>query len=85
MSMQRGCAGRGTARSRSAYGRLFLGPLAFLGLLLLPLNLNWEQQALAAIMSFTIIYWLTEAIPIPVPLAPDGGRPAAGPPDTRVM
>ncbi|HET7329097.1 MAG TPA: DASS family sodium-coupled anion symporter [Nocardioidaceae bacterium] len=52
-------------RGRRTIG-LFLGPPAFVAMLLLPLDLTWAQQALAAIMLFTIIYWLTEAIPIPV-------------------
>ncbi len=52
-------------RSRRTSG-LFAGPVAFLIMLLVPFDLTWPQQALAAIMVFTIIYWLTEAIPIPV-------------------
>lgn len=42
------------------------GPLAFIVVLLLPLDLTWEQHALAAVMAFTVIYWLSEAIPIPI-------------------
>lgn len=52
-------------RGRRTIG-LFLGPVGFVVMLLLPFDLTWAQQALAAIMVFTIIYWLTEAIPIPV-------------------
>ena len=52
-------------RGRRTVG-LFLGPPAFVLMLLLPFDLTWEQQALGAIMVFTVIYWLTEAIPIPV-------------------
>ncbi len=52
-------------RGRRTIG-LFLGPLAFIVMLLLPLGLEPAQQSLAAIMVFTIIYWLSEAIPIPV-------------------
>lgn len=52
-------------RARRTSG-LFLGPLVFVVVLVLPFDLTWEQQALAAIMAFTIVYWLTEAIPIPV-------------------
>jgi len=52
-------------RGRRTIG-LFLGPLLLVVMLLLPLDLSAPQQALAAIMLFTIVYWLTEAIPIPV-------------------
>lgn len=52
-------------RIRQTVG-LFLGPIVFLALYLLPLPLPPEQQALAAVFSFVIIYWLTEPIPIPV-------------------
>ena len=52
-------------RGRRTVG-LLLGPPAFIVMAVLPLDLSWEQQALAAIMVFTIIYWLTEAIPIPM-------------------
>ena len=52
-------------RIRQTVG-LFLGPLVFLVLYLVPLGLPPEQQALAAVFAFVIIYWLTEPIPIPV-------------------
>ncbi len=52
-------------RIRQTVG-LFLGPLVFLVLYLAPLGLPPEQQALAAVFSFVIVYWLTEPIPIPV-------------------
>ncbi len=52
-------------RGRRTIG-LFLGPLALIAMLLLPLGLEPAQQSLAAVMVFTIIYWLSEAIPIPV-------------------
>ncbi len=45
---------------------LFLGPLAFLIMYFLPLPLDQSQQTLAAILAFTIVFWLSEAIPIPV-------------------
>lgn len=45
---------------------LFLGPVVFLVLYFVPLPLPPEQQALAAVFAFVIIYWLTEPIPIPV-------------------
>jgi solute carrier family 13 (sodium-dependent dicarboxylate transporter), member 2/3/5 len=44
---------------------LIVGPLAAVLLLVLPLGLPWNQQALAAVFVFTVIFWLTEAIPIP--------------------
>ena len=47
-------------------GGLFLGPIAFLIMYFLPLPLDPNQQTLAAILSFTIVFWLSEAIPIPV-------------------
>jgi sodium-dependent dicarboxylate transporter 2/3/5 len=52
-------------RGRRTIG-LFLGPVVGLMMLLLPMDLERAQQNLAAIMAFTIVYWLTEAIPIPV-------------------
>ena len=52
-------------RVRQTVG-LFLGPLIFLVLYLLPLGLPPEQQALAAVFAFVIVYWFTEPIPIPV-------------------
>jgi sodium-dependent dicarboxylate transporter 2/3/5 len=52
-------------RRRRTIG-LFLGPVALLVLLLIPMDISRPQQNLAAIMVFTIIYWLSEAIPIPV-------------------
>src|SRR4028118_2288490 len=52
-------------RFRQTIG-LFLGPIVFLALYFIPLGLGPEQQALAAIFAFVIVYWLTEPIPIPV-------------------
>ena len=52
-------------RARQTIG-LFLGPIAFLIMYFLPLPLDRSQHTLAAILTFTIIYWLSEAIPIPV-------------------
>ena len=52
-------------RARQTIG-LFLGPIIFLALYLIPLPLPPEQHALAAIFAFVIVYWLTEPIPIPV-------------------
>lgn len=45
---------------------LILGPLAFVLVYVAPLDLRPNQQALAAILAFTIVWWLTEAVPIPV-------------------
>jgi solute carrier family 13 (sodium-dependent dicarboxylate transporter), member 2/3/5 len=52
-------------RARQTIG-LFLGPVVFLIMYFVPLPLEPNQQTLAAILSFTIVYWLSEAIPIPV-------------------
>jgi solute carrier family 13 (sodium-dependent dicarboxylate transporter), member 2/3/5 len=51
-------------KARQTIG-LFLGPVAFLVVYFLPTGLPPEQQTLAAILAFTIVYWLSEAIPIP--------------------
>ena len=51
-------------KARQTIG-LFLGPIVFLIMYLIPLPLEPNQQTLAAILSFTIVYWLSEAIPIP--------------------
>ena len=51
-------------KARQTIG-LFLGPVAFLVMYFLPTGLPTEQQTLAAILAFTIVYWLSEAIPIP--------------------
>jgi len=45
---------------------LVLGPIAFLIVYLAPTNLEPNQQTLAAILAFTIVWWLSEAVPIPV-------------------
>src|SRR5918998_5845355 len=52
-------------RARQTVG-LFVGPVVFLIMYFLPLPLPADQQTLAAILLFTIVYWLSEAIPIPV-------------------
>jgi solute carrier family 13 (sodium-dependent dicarboxylate transporter), member 2/3/5 len=52
-------------RARQTIG-LFLGPVVFLIMYFAPLPLDANQQILAAVLSFTIVYWLSEAIPIPV-------------------
>jgi solute carrier family 13 (sodium-dependent dicarboxylate transporter), member 2/3/5 len=45
---------------------LVAGPIAFAVVFFAPLSLEPHQQTLAAILAFTVVYWLTEAIPIPV-------------------
>jgi sodium-dependent dicarboxylate transporter 2/3/5 len=45
---------------------LFLGPLAFAAMLLIPFDLEPNQHRLAAILVFVVVWWVTEAIPIPV-------------------
>jgi solute carrier family 13 (sodium-dependent dicarboxylate transporter), member 2/3/5 len=52
-------------RARQTIG-LIVGPIVFLVMYFAPLPLEANQQTLAAILSFTIVYWLSEAIPIPV-------------------
>ena len=52
-------------RGRRTIG-LFLGPALLLLVLLLPLDLEPAQQTLAGIFLFVIVFWITEAIPIPV-------------------
>jgi len=44
---------------------LFLGPAAALALYLLLPGLPPEQRRLAAILTLVVVYWVTEAIPIP--------------------
>jgi sodium-dependent dicarboxylate transporter 2/3/5 len=52
-------------RRRRTIG-LFLGPLALLVMMLLPLGPPYSQQSLAAVLAFVVVYRVTEAIPIPV-------------------
>jgi Sodium:sulfate symporter transmembrane region len=52
-------------RGRRTIG-LFLGPLVFLLLLALPLDLDGKQQGLAAVLGLVVVWWITEAIPIPI-------------------
>ena len=51
-------------RARQTIG-LVAGPIVFVVMLLLPMGIDDNQQRLAAILCFTIVYWLSEAIPIP--------------------
>ena len=52
-------------RRRRTVG-LFLGPLAFAAVLLIPFELEPNQHRLAAILALVVVWWVTEAIPIPV-------------------
>ena len=52
-------------RRRRTVG-LFLAPVAFLVLLVLPLGLTRQQQNLSAVLGLVLVLWITEAIPIPV-------------------
>ena len=52
-------------RRRRTVG-LFLGPLAFALVLLIPFDLEPNQHRLAAILALVVVWWVTEAIPIPV-------------------
>ncbi len=52
-------------RRRRTIG-LFLGPLVFAAMLAFPFDLEPNQHRLAAILAFVVVYWVSEAIPIPV-------------------
>jgi sodium-dependent dicarboxylate transporter 2/3/5 len=52
-------------RARRTVG-LFAGPILLLVVLALPTALSQPQQRLAAILAFVIVYWISEAIPIPI-------------------
>ncbi len=52
-------------RRRRTIG-LFLGPLVLAAMLLIPFDLDPNQHRLAAILAFVIVWWVTEAIPIPI-------------------
>jgi solute carrier family 13 (sodium-dependent dicarboxylate transporter), member 2/3/5 len=52
-------------RRRRTVG-LFLGPLVFAAMLLIPFDLEPNQHRLAAILAFAVVWWITEAIPIPI-------------------
>jgi solute carrier family 13 (sodium-dependent dicarboxylate transporter), member 2/3/5 len=52
-------------RARRTVG-LFLGPALFLVMLALPVDLEAKQQTLAAILALVVVWWITEAIPIPI-------------------
>jgi solute carrier family 13 (sodium-dependent dicarboxylate transporter), member 2/3/5 len=52
-------------RRRRTVG-LFLGPVAFAIVLLAPFDLEPNQHRLAAILALVVVWWVSEAIPIPV-------------------
>ena len=45
---------------------LFLAPLVFIIFLLLPLDMEGDQQKLAAALLFVVVLWISEAVPIPI-------------------
>ncbi|MEW6325880.1 MAG: DASS family sodium-coupled anion symporter, partial [Nitrospirota bacterium] len=51
-------------RARAAAG-LLLGPALFLLILWIPFALETPAHRLAAILAWVVIYWITEAIPLP--------------------
>ena len=57
-----GSAGQGDAAVYRPAAWLFLGPLVFLVLLALPLDLEGERQALAAVLGLVVVWWITEAM-----------------------
>ena len=52
-------------RGRRTVG-LFLAPAVFLIFLLLPLDMEANQQKLAAALLFVVVLWISEAVPIPI-------------------
>src|SRR3712207_5061867 len=58
-------AGKLLERRRRTVG-LFLGPIVFALLLLIPFDLDGNQHRLLAILGFVVVWWVTEAIPIPI-------------------
>ena len=52
-------------RRRRTVG-LFLGPIVLAVMLLIPFDLEPNQHRLAAVLAFVIVWWVTEAVPIPV-------------------
>jgi sodium-dependent dicarboxylate transporter 2/3/5 len=52
-------------RIRQSVG-IVLGPILLVTLLLIPMDLDWHQQSLLALMVFVFVMWISEALPIPV-------------------
>lgn len=62
-----GRAMRGKSASRT--GRviaLLTGPVLLVSIMLLPLDMTREQQNLLALIAMTVLYWITQALPIPI-------------------
>ena len=59
-------ARRGALRAAQAHRRPVRGPARVRLVLLIPLDLEPNQHRLAAVLAFVIVWWITEAIPIPV-------------------
>jgi solute carrier family 13 (sodium-dependent dicarboxylate transporter), member 2/3/5 len=58
---------RGFARrGRRASVGLILGPVLLVAITLAPLNVTPSQHSLAAVLAFSLVYWATEALPIPI-------------------
>lgn len=55
----------GTAIGRRRAG-LIAGPLVLVLVLLAPVGLTRPQHALSAVMALALVYWVTEAVPVPV-------------------
>lgn len=53
-------------RGRRSLVGLGLGPVVLSVIMLAPLHVTSSQHALAAVLAFTLVYWTTEALPIPV-------------------
>ena len=51
-------------RARQTIG-LFAGPIVFVVMLLIPMGDRRQPAAAGRVLAFTIVYWLSEAIPIP--------------------
>ncbi len=43
-----------------------MGPAVCALVLALPLPLDWPQRALVAVYAWTVVYWISEALPVPV-------------------
>lgn len=55
----------GSAIGRRRVGLIF-GPLVLVAVLFAPSGLTRPQQSLAAVMALALVYWVTEAVPVPV-------------------
>lgn len=57
---------RFAGRGRRALIGLILGPVLLTAIRVAPLNVTSSQHSLAAILAFSLVYWVTEALPIPI-------------------